>query len=152
MKKCITLLTLLLVCQIGYSRNYSVDELFKEFSRAEASEKVKLGKFVMNIAGLFTETMGVDVIEVYDFDKCEDGVKQKLITAIKNLKDPQFETMITTNEGGSRTKILVKIEKDMIREMVVITTGDSHALIRIQGKIKPSDFEEVAAKHGKSGS
>ena len=37
---------------------------------------------------------------------------------------------------------MVRIEKDMIREMVVLTTGNSNALVRIKGKIKPSDIEK----------
>jgi hypothetical protein len=151
MKKYIAILALLLVCRVGYGQEYNVDQLFKEFSCTKSSEKVKLGKIFMSFAGMFTETMGVNEIEVYGFDECEERVKQQLTNAIKNLKDPGFETMISANEEGSRTKILVRIEKDFIREMVIVTTGDSNALVRIKGKIKPSDVENVAIKHGKSG-
>jgi hypothetical protein len=151
MKKYIAILALLLVCQAGYSQEYNVDQLFKEFSRTELSKKVKLGKIFMSFAGMFTETMGINGIEIYSFDECEEKVKQKLTDAVKSLKDFRFETMISANEEDSRTKILVRIEGDLIREMVIVTVGDSNALVRIKGKIKPSDFEEVAAKHGKGG-
>lgn len=149
MKKSAALLLCLFICQIGYSQKYSVNELFKEFAKAEQSEKVKLGKFIMSFAGLWTDTMGVDGIEVYDLDSCSSKTKEKLGNAVKNLKDSAYETMITTNEDGERTKVLVKIEKEMIRELIVITTGDSNALVRIKGKIKPSDLEKVAKEHGK---
>jgi hypothetical protein len=151
MKRYIAVLALLLVCRVGYSQEYDVDRLFKEFSQIKSSEKVKQGKIFMGFAGMFTETRGVNGIEVYDFDACEGGIKQKLANAIKNLKDSRFETMINVNEAGSRTRILVRIDGDFIREMVIVTIGDSYALVRIKGKIKPSDFEEVAVKHGKGG-
>lgn len=151
MKKYIILFALLFACQIGYSQKYSVNELFKKFSKTERSEKVKLGKFMMSFAGMFTETMGVNGIEVYEFDDCSSEVKDKLDHAIRNLKDPAYETMITSNDEGERTKILVKIEKDVIRELIVLTTGESHALVRIKGKIKPSDIEQITEKHGKGG-
>jgi hypothetical protein len=151
MKKYIAILALLLVCRVGYSQEYNVDRLFKEFSRIKSSEKVKLGKIFMSFAGMFTETMGINEIEAYDFDGCEEGVKQKLTNAIKGLKDPKFETLISANEGGGRTKILIRISGDFIREVVMVSTGDSNALVRLKGKIKPSDFEKVAIKHGKGG-
>lgn len=151
MKKYIAIFALLLVCQVGYSQKYNVDELFKEFSRTKSSESVKLGGFFMSFAGMFTETMGVKGIEVYDFDECDQEVKEKLTQAVRNLKDSRFETMISSNKDGERTKVLVRIDGDYIREMVVVTTGDSYVLVRIKGKIKPSDFEEVASKHGKGG-
>ena len=151
MKKYVALLALLLVCQVGYSQKYNVDELFKEFSRTKSSEKVKLGGFFMSFASMFTKTMGVNGVEVYDFDACDEEVKEKLTQAVRNLKDSRFDTMISANEDGERTKVLVRINGDYIREMVVVTTGNSYSLVRIKGKIKPSDFEEVAAKQGKGG-
>lgn len=151
MKKYIAILVLLLVCQAGHSQKYSVDELFKEFSEVKQSEKVKLGKLIMSFAGMFTETMGVNGVEVYDFDNCARDVKDRLDKATQGLKDSTYETLVSSNENGNRTKVLIKIEKDMIRELVVITTGDSNALVRIKGKIKPSDIDRVAQKHGNGG-
>ena len=47
----------------------------------------------------------------------------------------------------SRTKVLVKIKEDMIRELVIFTTGSDNALIRIKGKISPSDLDRVINEH-----
>ena len=68
--------------------------------------------------------------------------------AIKKLKDPNYETMVNANEEGNRTKVMVRIDKDIIRELVILTTdGGDDALIRIKGKIKPSDIEKVINDH-----
>lgn len=150
MKRYITILALLIICQMGYSQK-NVEQLFKEFARVENSEGVKLGKLFMSFAGMFTDTMGVDGIEAYSLDSCSGEVKERLTKAMRNLKDSKYETMVTSNEGNSRTKVLVRIEDDVIREMVLVTTGDSNALVRIKGKIKQSDIDRVVEKHGKSG-
>ncbi len=149
-KQYAAILALIFICQASFAQR-NVDNLFKEFSQTREVEGVKLGKFTMTLAGLFTETMGVDTIEAYAFDNCPEGVKTKLTNAIRDLKDSKFETMVTANENGNRTRVLVKIEEDMIREMVVVSTGQSNALVRIKGKIKPSDIERVVNKHGKGG-
>ena len=142
MKKYIAILILILFCQAGYSQ--SMDKLFNDFAKQDNVTRVTVGPFLMKISSMFTETMGVSSIEVLSFDECGSTVKENLRTAIKQLKDPNFETMVTSNEGGSRTKVMVRIDKEMIRELVVLTTdGGDDALIRIKGKIKPSDIERV---------
>ena len=133
MKKYIAILILILFCQAGYSQ--SMDKLFNDFAKQDNVTRVTVGPFLMKISSMFTETMGVSSIEVLSFDECGSTVKENLRTAIKQLKDPNFETMVTSNEGGSRTKVMVRIDKEMIRELVVLTTdGGDDALIRIKGK------------------
>ena len=146
MKKYIAILILILFCQAGYSQ--SMDKLFNDFAKQDNVTRVTVGPFLMKISSMFTETMGVSSIEVLSFDECGSTVKENLRTAIKQLKDPNFETMVTSNEGGSRTKVMVRIDTEMIRELVVLTTdGGDDALIRIKGKIKPSDIERVVNDH-----
>ena len=146
MKKYIAILILILSCQAGYSQ--SMDKLFNDFAKQDNVTRVTVGPFLMKISSMFTETMGVSSIEVLSFDECGSTVKENLRTAIKQLKDPNFETMVTSNEGGSRTKVMVRIDKEMIRELVVLTTdGGDDALIRIKGKIKPSDIKRVVNDH-----
>ena len=146
MKKYIAILILILFCQAGYSQ--SMDKLFNDFAKQKNVTHVTVGPFLMKISSMFTETMGVSSIEVLSFEECGSNVKENLRTAIKQLKDPNFETMVTSNEGGSHTKVMVRIDKEMIRELVVLTTdGGDDALIRIKGKIKPSDIERVVNDH-----
>lgn len=146
MKKYIAILILILSCQAGYSQ--SMDKLFNDFSKQENVTRVTFGPFLMKIGSLFTETMGVNSIEVLSFEECGSTVKDNLRTAIKKLKDPNYETMVNSNEKGSRTKVMVRIDKDVIRELVILTTdGGDDALIRIKGKIKPSDIEKVINDH-----
>ena len=146
MKKYIAILILILSCQAGYSQ--SMDKLFNDFANQKNATRVTIGPYLMKISSLFTEKMGEKSIEVLTFEECGSTVKNDLRTAIKKLKDPNYETMVNSNEGGSRTKVMVRIDKDIIRELVILTTdGGDDALIRIKGKIKPSDIEIVINDH-----
>ena len=146
MKRYFVILELLVICQVGNSQ--TMNQLFNEFSKIEQINHVKIGNITMKLASMFTETMGVNGIEVLEFGDCKREVKERFEKAIKELKDPLFETMVTSNEKDSRTKVLVRIENDMIRELVVLTTGNSNALVRIKGKIKQSDIDKVMKDHG----
>lgn len=68
--------------------------------------------------------------------------------AISDLHDPDFEPLVSHSENGERTKIFVKIKDEMIREMVICHVDDEVAVVRLKGKIKPSDIEQVIQDHG----
>ena len=129
------------------NKKNSVEQLFNSFSKEKHITHVSLGGFTMSLAKLFTDTKGVSGVEVYAFDECESSVKERLNDAIKNLKDNSYETLVSSNENGERTKVLVKIKDDFINEIVVIAGGDDPALVRIKGKIKPDDVNSVIDKN-----
>ena len=136
MKRLLALLAILLISQVGYGQQ-KMDQLFNAFRGESDVTSVNIGNITMKLASLFTETMGVNGIEILEFDNCAQEVKDRLSTAIRNLR----------NERDSRTKVLVKIKEDMIRELVIFTTGSDNALIRIKGKISPSDLDRVINEH-----
>jgi len=121
----------------------TVDALFTNFSKDKKVTHVKIGGFIMSLANAFTDTKGVTGVEVFSFDECDNSVKEKLNDAIKNLKDSSYETIVSTTQDGERTKVLVKIKDDYISEIVVIEGGSDPALVRIKGKIKPEDIQDV---------
>ena len=145
----LALLALFLISPVMHSQK-SIDQLFKEFTKEKGVERAGVGKFTMSIAGLFTDVMGVKEIEVLSFSECEKSVKERINQSIVSLKDEKYETMVSVNEEKERTKILVKLNDEFIQELVVLTTGDDPAMIRIKGKIKPSDIENVINKNKSS--
>jgi hypothetical protein len=147
MKKILCILTVLfLTCTASYGQK-TVSRLFSDFSDTNGVERMNVGKLAMKFAKLFGgETMGVDGVEVLSFKGCEEPLKTRLGEAIRSLKDESYETLLTSNEEGNHTKILVKLEKDAIHELVVLTTGSEPALVRIKGKIKQSDINRLAGK------
>ncbi|MGM9760040.1 MAG: DUF4252 domain-containing protein [Parabacteroides sp.] len=146
MKHLLAILLLSFACQVGYSQN-NWEQLFNKFAHVENCDRFHVGGLMMKLAGLFTETMGVNSIDVIDFKSCDESVRNDLHLAIQQMKDPLFETLVSANEEDSRTRILVRIDKEIIRELVIVTTGRENSLIRIKGTIKPSDIDRVIHEH-----
>ena len=140
------LLTFICLCQAMHSQQ-SVDRIFTEFAKEKGVVRVGIGKFTMTLAGLFTDVMGVDGVEVLSFEACDASVRERLNTAIASLKDSNYETMVSVNEDSERTKILVKTDGESIRELIVLTVGNDAALVRIKGTIKSSDIEQIINKN-----
>jgi len=143
------LFALFLTSPVIYGQK-SVDQIFKDFSKEKGVDHVNIGKFTMTFASLFTNVMGVKGVEVLSFSECGQSVKDNLNSNIANLKDKNYETLISVNEGNELTKILLKLKDESIKEIIVLTTGDDPAIVRIKGNIKPSDIEKVV-KDNKSG-
>lgn len=136
------LLVLFLISPVIYGQK-NVDQLFKEYSKEKKVVHVSVGKFTMTLASLFTDVMGVHGVEVFSFEECEQSVKDKFNREIASLKDENYETLVSVNEAKERTKILVKLKGESIQEMIVLSSGDDPAMVRIKGSIKPSDIEKV---------
>ncbi|MDR1525485.1 MAG: DUF4252 domain-containing protein [Tannerella sp.] len=123
---------------------YTVERLFKDFSKEKNTVHLK---FSMSIICVFADTKGVSGVEVFSFDECNKELKEDFNKAIKKLKDSTYENIISTNENGKYTKILLKIKEDFINEIVVVTGGNSPAMVRIKGKIKRDDVKDVIEKN-----
>lgn len=83
-----------------------------------------------------------------------DFAKQKNVTHV--TVGPflmKISSLFTETMGVKSIEVLSfeecgNIDKDIIRELVILTTdGGDDALIRIKGKIKPSDIEKVINDH-----
>ena len=154
MKKSIFIaLFTVIICQGSFSMDnsskaknnddYTVDQLLKVFSKEKHTVHVKINKFAMSLVNVFSDTKGVNEVDVYSFDECDNDVKDRFNDAIKNLKDKDYDTLVSTTEDGERTKVLVKIKNDVISEIVVLAGGSDPAFVRIKGKIKPDDVNSV---------
>lgn len=138
-----------MVCAAQMSYGQSVEQLFDSFKNKEGANTVHVGGFTMKMASLFTETMGVQSVDVLELAECSWETKQHFQQAISNFKDPAFETVITSNEANGRTKVLFKIEEDRIREIVLYSTGNDCSLIHIKGNISPKDLEKIVEENKK---
>lgn len=103
----------------------------------------------MKIAGLFTDMMGVEGIDILSLDGCSSSTKDDFTSEVNKLKDSDFEAIATASEGSTKTRVLARMNDELISELVVLTTGSNHSMVRIKGNIKPSDIESLIKKYKK---
>ena len=145
-KKILFALLALFLISCAVQRQKSVDRLFSDFSKEKGVTRVGIGKFAMTVTGLFTDAKGVKGVEVLSFGECKNSVVERLNKAIASLNDESYETLASVNEETKHTKILMKSDDEFVRELVILTTGNDPAMIRIKGNIKFSDIENIINK------
>lgn len=144
-KKCMFCLILLVMSPWAFGQ--SIDDLFSSYSKTKNAENVSIGKFLMTFAKPFIkDAKGVDSIHVLDLSECSNDVKNEFAGKVRNLKDGKYETLVRSNEDGEDTRVLICINKQAIRELVVIQTGNESTLVRIKGKFKQSDIASLVNK------
>ena len=136
------LLALFLICPVAHSQK-NIEQLFKKFSNEKGVDHVNFGMLTMKLAGLFTNVKGISGIEVYRFDNCKQSVKKKLNKAIASLKDKDYETVVSVDKEKINTRILMKLKDDVIKELVILKSGDNPVMFTVKGNIKPADIEEL---------
>lgn len=124
----------------------SLNALYNEFSRESNASNVNLNGLAMMIAKPFLENHSnskISSIRVLSLDECKQEVKDRFNESALRFGDKQYELFVSSNEPDEKVRIFLKFQDSMIREMVIITMGDSPELVQLKGKIKPSDIEKL---------
>ncbi|WP_178795043.1 DUF4252 domain-containing protein [Bacteroidaceae bacterium] len=160
MKKYIFTLLLLLVCHLGYAQ--SINSLFNEFGSEKNADCVKVSSFMMSIGKMFAghdkdaEIIGkIKSIRVLDLDDCPTNVKERFNKKANKLSLDGYEELMRVNDDGDKVRILMKTKKEVIRELLLVCTGnDDCTLVQINGKFTKDDIDqlvnqETGKKHGR---
>lgn len=124
----------------------SLNALYNEFSRESNASNVNLNGLAMMIAKPFLENHSnskISSIRVLSLDECTQEVKDRFNESALRFGDKQYELFVSSNEPDEKVRIFLKFQDSMIRNMVIITMGDSPELVQLKGKIKPSDIEKL---------
>ena len=136
MKTKILILALAAFCSFSsISAGNCIDNLFNTASRMPNAEKVNLNSFVLGLLKPFSsELKGIKSMSIID----AENISSKDYT--------RFEKIITQcdSDGYEIVRILMKIEKEKIREIVIISLEENEiSLIRIKGKIDPNQMQNI---------
>ena len=128
------------------SAQTSLNALYKEFARESNASTVNLNGLAMMLGKPFLDNHSdskISGIRVLSLDECTKEVKDRFNEQALRFMDKRYELFVSSNEPDEKVRILLKFQDNMIREMVIITMGDSPELVQLRGKIKASDIENL---------
>lgn len=145
MKHIFTVLVCCIMTMTLHSQT-TLNEIYREFAHESNVSKVNLNGVVMFFAKPFMEKQTeskISSIRVLSLEDCSDAVKQRFNNSLIHFNDDQYELFISSNEKDEKVRLFLKFKNNKIREMVVMTMGDSPALVQLKGKINLSDIENL---------
>lgn len=159
MNKYIFTLLILLTCQLAYGQ--SIDNLFDEFGKEPNAECVRISPFMMSIGRLFASNgedgkvmRKIKSLKVLDLEECPNEVKERFGKQAGKATIENYEELMRINDQGDKVRVLTKMQKETIRELLLVCTGNGNCtLIQINGKFTKDDIdklvnEETGKRHG----
>lgn len=157
MKKYFFISLLIFTCQLGYGQ--SVNTLFSEFGSEPKAEQVTISPFLMSIGKLFIGHIqeaeiarNIKSIRILDLEACPETVQQRFMTQVNKLDREGYETLIRINDKGDNVRILMKKEKNVIRELLLLCTGNNNcSFLCMKGKFTQDEIHAlIDRKTGKT--
>lgn len=145
-KRFLIICTCSLLALILYSQT-SVNELYQSFAKESNVDKVNLNEFAMFLMRPFSDTdteSKITSISVLSLEECSPDVKNRFNKSALDFNDDEYELFVSANDENEKVRIFLKFQKEIIREMVILTMGDNPALIQLKGKILPSEIESMS--------
>lgn len=137
----------LLSASVFCQSRVSVEHLYNHFSHEENVEKVNVGGLLMFVAKPFmkkyAEGLQISSVKVMSFDACSQDVKLRFNALAERLNDDKYEVLLKANEKDEKTRIFARIQKNAIRELIIVSMGNEPALVRIKGRIRPEDVQKI---------
>ena len=136
---------LLLGCSSAIVAENCIDNLSRSIARLPEAQTVNINPFVMNLIKPFSSEMkGVKSMNIVSAEDISTADYTRLKKLIEDCQSEGYETIISSNEDGEIARILMKMEKDKIREIVILSLEEDEAnLIRIKGAIDPKQLNEI---------
>ncbi|WP_108821822.1 DUF4252 domain-containing protein [Dysgonomonas sp. Marseille-P4361] len=154
MKKFLICLVLIsFVSLSGYSQG--VDNLLKKASSDRNVEKVKVDGFMMflgkMLGGMSDKPVmkGIKSVEVFELSDGDAKLKSDFFNLFNNTKNEKgYETLIFVKDKEDGIRILMKKEKDIIKDLVLLCKDEKEpVIIRFTGKIKEQDIDKLVNQY-----
>ena len=149
MKKMMTMLALIFVCQLGFSQ--SVESLISDFKAAKGTTVMSFPKAMMQAALAETKDSEeaaiikkVEQLTIVVTNECSKEVNEGLSAKVKALNDNTYEVISKEDKDGEFSIVLGKKDGENIKEVVVFAgEGGALVLTQVQGNFEPADIKGV---------
>ncbi|MDO5571785.1 MAG: DUF4252 domain-containing protein [Bacteroidales bacterium] len=127
------------------------DDIYKEFSKKEGVQSLNVGSLGLSIAKscinfsdkeLKDNIKDIKSVKILSFDECSKDDILSFKNKVSNLKTEGYELILKNNEDNEDVSIYVKIEKEKISEMVIVSISDSPSMVFIKGTIDPEKISK----------
>jgi hypothetical protein len=154
--KRMVLTVIIVICAAAlYGQKNSLDDFFNSYSDRDGYTSVIING---NLFGLLKNIDDdpdlarldhkITSIRVLSREKHNTTDKPDFMSELKDvIKRGGYEEMMTVKSSDDDLLFLVKTDRDTIKEILVIASGDNDAVIQIRGNLTEDDVDCLSANH-----
>ena len=156
MKKMVFTLVMLVAVSLSVCGQRSNRDILRDLADNDDVTRVAIGSigmfFAKMVSGLndLPGLKGIKSIEILSVgDECPGNRREALKRQISSLSDDgEFVTLMNVKDGGDKVSMMIRQDDDIVRELLiaVVSNSDDSAVIRIKGKMRLSEIQEMIEK------
>jgi hypothetical protein len=150
MKRMVFTLMVIACTAAIYGQKQQVDDFFSKYSDREGYTTVVVNGSLLGFPGS-SESRDADnpirkvtsirlVVREKDRMPSIEGFLPEIRSIIKRGK---YEELMSVRKNDSDLRFMVRIERDMVREILLVIDGDDEAVIQIEGKLTRDEASQL---------
>lgn len=154
MKKIIVVIALFAgICQTGFGQ--TVDALFREYRSEKHAEYVNLTPFMCGVMKLIVPKdeesraliKRIRSIRMLDMEECSSSAKERFAREARQCCFKGYEELLRATDEDEQVRVLIRQKKEVIRDLLLLVTGDDCTIVHLKGKIRKSDLNDLISEH-----
>ena len=147
------IITVLAAMLSGSVQARGVDDIFEDFRTRPGAEYINVPPAVMLAGKLFAAgkdesglARHIKSVRVLTVDDCDGSVRTEFAEQTARMDTGGYEEMVNVSEDGDSVRVLCRMRKNVISELIVLKKGKGEAaMIQMKGKFDIGGLHKLAA-------
>ncbi|MFW5831314.1 MAG: DUF4252 domain-containing protein [Prolixibacteraceae bacterium] len=159
MKKAAVVLIVFIFIFTSCEENSGMSNAFMKYSWKSGVTYITVPGWMIGLASTFGDLgdeeqellSSIDKVKIMTIEDHDLNARVNLHEEFysKINSDKAFEELLIVRDGNENVTIFGKMDKTVIREMIILVGGDDNALVYLKGKIKPEVINDLVRKNSK---
>ena len=135
-------------------------QLYRQFKKCDGAHSIFVPRLLFRIGGIIANKEAEDeddkkgarllkrihAVRILSMDECSAHDCEAFQNALKHINTKGYDTVVYQKEDSEHVRILTKIKKERIRELVIINTAESEGnIILLRCNISPNDIATLVS-------
>lgn len=138
-----------------YGQKNSVDDFFNRYSGMDGYNTVTINGNFFGLLKNFDDDQDLEnldrkvtSIRIVSRDGDKEPENREFVSEIRNIiRRGGYEEMMTVKNSKDDVRFMVKTDGDIIKELLIVATGDDDAVIQIKGRLTRDDVDRISENH-----
>lgn len=156
MKRMLLTIAVVAIAAAVSGQKTSLDDFFSRYSDRDGYTSVVISGSLFKFLGE-SENTGRDgnalskitSIRLVVRDKEDTPMGESLLTEVRSIiRKGRYDELMSVRDDGADIRFMARMERDMVRELLLVIDGDDEAVVQIEGNLTRDEASELFSSHG----
>ncbi len=156
MKRMVFTLAVVAITAAVYGQRQQVDEFFSKYSDRDGYTTVVISGSLLNFLNSREDYESdsplrkITSIRIVVREKDQSPMSEGLLPEIRSIiRRGKYEELMSVRDDEADLRFMVRTERDIIREILLVIDGNDEAVVQIEGNLTRDEASELFESHGK---